>query len=565
MKHLGFDTLSRVVGPCGAFLVCCALAFCLAVFPVSAEEEHASSVEYLTLDPEPVTGESLGFATAVVCNPSDESLWIGMAEKGLLRIGRNGRRIRYTEQSGHIPSDSIKEMTCTSDGIQYILDASGNVTRYSSVEGFHALIGFPAPVVSLEASPAGDEVFFLLDSGAVYVSAGHQTPTLLAEFDRSSSFLAISADSRLYVAGANGSVAAFHDGKKLVLPSLPEASSCLLSLPDGTLWAGTDRGLYRLADGAWHFYDLHDSLPSTRVVSLCADAQNRLWVATGRGLFCLEVSNSDVSKSEILYPEETFLPLSSSLDSRHNYYVGGVRGVVAVALDGSFSMSPWVTPEPDVPSRMYHFPIWIWILFAGLLVFSAWLGSRFRKVPKPEDPSAPIVVDATDQPPDFVNHSFGQSPDLPASERPIARPQPSARQNSSSSNSSSSPDELFQLLDKLDNKIDDPFVMSVYATIRQSYTDSKLSVEDIAQRHNLTRVHVNRKLQASLGVSPSLLLKAYRMRLASSMLLQGDVPVAEIAARTGFSSGSYFSSAFKDFFGLSPSEYVVSRISGANK
>ena len=75
----------------------------------------------------------------------------------------------------------------------------------------------------------------------------------------------------------------------------------------------------------------------------------------------------------------------------------------------------------------------------------------------------------------------------------------------------------------------------------------------------MTRVHVNRKLQAALGVSPSLLLKAYRMRLAASLLVANEIPVSEIASRTGFSSSSYFSSAFKDFFGKSPSEYVSNK------
>ena len=139
MKHLGFDTLHRVSGPCGAFLCCCALAFCLTLVPAFAVEEDVPSVEFLSLDPEPVTGESLGFATAVVRSPSDGSLWIGMAEKGLLRIGRNGRRIRYTQQSGHLPSDQIKGLCASSDGVIYILDARGQVMRYSSVEGFKSL------------------------------------------------------------------------------------------------------------------------------------------------------------------------------------------------------------------------------------------------------------------------------------------------------------------------------------------------------------------------------------------------------------------------------------------
>ena len=555
MKHLGFDTLHRVSGPCGAFLCCCALAFCLALVPAFAVEEGAPSAEFLSLDPEPVTGESLGFATAVVRSPSDESLWIGMAEKGLLRIGRNGRRIRYTQQSGHLPSDHIKGLCSSSDGVLYILDAAGKVTRFSSVEGFKPLPGLPDGVVSIASF--GDHIYFLIDSGAVYVLVSGQAPALLVNTGKPASFMVTAPDGRLFIAGAKDAVFSFSGGKMVPVAALPEAPNCLSASSDGTLWAGADQGIYRLTDGIWSFYDLRNVLPSGRVVSLLEGATNRVWVATGRGICCLDVSNSNVSKSDILYAEETFLPLASSVDDKHVFYAGCVRGVAAVALDGFFNLSPWVAPEPDAhdPSGR-AFPLWGWFLFAFLLAACFVLGSRFRKhtpisdppaIDRPLTPDTPVTTVTSEENP-VQNTSSG---------RPTVRRQPSVRNDSSVSISSLSPDELFKLLDRLDNTELDTFVNSVYGIIKDSYSDSKLSVEDIAQHLNLTRVHVNRKLQASLGVSPSLLLKAYRMRLASTLLLQNEIPVSEIASKTGFSSSSYFSSAFKDFFGKSPSEYIA--------
>ena len=558
MKHLGFDTLHRVSGPCGAFLCCCALAFCLTLVPAFAVEEDVPSVEFLSLDPEPVTGESLGFATAVVRSPSDGSLWIGMAEKGLLRIGRNGRRIRYTQQSGHLPSDQIKGLCASSDGVIYILDARGQVMRYSSVEGFKSLSGLPDIVISMASF--GDQVCFLLESGAVYVLVSGQSPTLLVNAGMSVSLMTSAPDGRLFLAGPKGSIFAVSDGKAFAVTALPEAPNCISVSSEGTLWAGVDHGVYHLTDGCWRFYDLRDALPSGRVVSLCSVTENRLWIATGRGLCCLDVSNSNVSKSEIYLPEETFLPLSSSVDSDRSYYIGGVRGVAAVALDGVFSLAPWTAPEPDGPvSSGGRIPFWCWIVMAILLAACFVLGTRFRK-------SASGVVFPVVNTPSTQDATLS-SVEVPVQNASPARPsvhhQLVVRANTLPSSSSLSPDELFQLLEKLDNSVDDTFVNSVYGIIKDSYCDSKLSVEDIAQHLNLTRVHVNRKLQASLGVSPSLLLKAYRMRLASSLLVANEIPVSEIASQSGFSSSSYFSSAFKDFFGQSPSEYIASRMSAA--
>jgi len=45
------------------------------------------------------------------------------------------------------------------------------------------------------------------------------------------------------------------------------------------------------------------------------------------------------------------------------------------------------------------------------------------------------------------------------------------------------------------------------------------------------------------------------MELASKLLKEGKLTIAEIAAASGFSSPSYFSSAFKDYFGVPPAAY----------
>lgn len=503
-----------------------------------------------------MTGESLGFASAVLRNPSDGSLWIGMSEKGLLRIGRNGRRIRYTQQSGHLPSDHVKGMCVTSEGELFILDTDGAVTCYSSVEGFHSLKGLPGPVVSL--SSLGNRVYFLLDTGTVYCSSDGTSPSLYVDLGKPALFLISPGDGSLLIAGAGGSVVSVSDGKPSALPLLPEVANAILLSSDNTLWAGTDAGLYHLSEGKWVYFDTHAMLSSRRIVSIAEDSQNRLLVATGRGLCWIDVSNSNVSKSETLLSDETFLPLSLSVDSNHTCYIGGVRGVAAVALDGSFSLIPWVAPEPDGPGPSGGKPVsWTLFILSVLASFCISFIFCYRRRRAPETPVKPtdIPVEIVPVSPVSPDHSAEQTDSITTPERPSVRRSSSVRANSASSTSFLSSDDYFKLLDNLDNNPQDSFVKDVYDIIKSSYTDSKLSVEDIAGKLNLTRVHVNRKLQASLGISPSSLLKAYRMRLAASMIMENEIPVSEIASRTGFSSGSYFSSAFKDFFGKSPSEY----------
>ena len=47
------------------------------------------------------------------------------------------------------------------------------------------------------------------------------------------------------------------------------------------------------------------------------------------------------------------------------------------------------------------------------------------------------------------------------------------------------------------------------------------------------------------------------MNKASRMLLEGKLSMIEVAQQCGFSSASYFSTAFKEYFSETPSEYLA--------
>lgn len=73
----------------------------------------------------------------------------------------------------------------------------------------------------------------------------------------------------------------------------------------------------------------------------------------------------------------------------------------------------------------------------------------------------------------------------------------------------------------------------------------------------ISRVHLNRKLKEFGLEPPSVLIRKCRMKQAARLLADNKVNVSEVAYRIGFSSHSYFSSSFREFFGLSPKEFVT--------
>jgi AraC-like DNA-binding protein len=99
------------------------------------------------------------------------------------------------------------------------------------------------------------------------------------------------------------------------------------------------------------------------------------------------------------------------------------------------------------------------------------------------------------------------------------------------------------------------FYDKVYTIVKDNYTNSAFGVEDVANALGMSRVHLNRKLKAENKPSPSDLIKKMRMDLAAGMLKEGSASISEIAAKCGFSSASYFSSAFKEYFGVAPAAY----------
>ena len=79
-----------------------------------------------------------------VVSPTDGSLWMATESDGLLRFGRNGHVLKYDVAAQSLVFDA--------SGTLYILDDSGALTRYTSIEGFSAVPSFESGVGALSES-----------------------------------------------------------------------------------------------------------------------------------------------------------------------------------------------------------------------------------------------------------------------------------------------------------------------------------------------------------------------------------------------------------------------------
>lgn len=82
-----------------------------------------------------------------------------------------------------------------------------------------------------------------------------------------------------------------------------------------------------------------------------------------------------------------------------------------------------------------------------------------------------------------------------------------------------------------------------------------LTVEKLAQQANIGRTECFRLFKENVGKSPIEYILSYRLTQAARLLAESQQSVSQIYESCGFHSGSYFSSKFRQAYGVSPREY----------
>ncbi|HSD06328.1 substrate-binding domain-containing protein [Flavobacterium sp.] len=102
------------------------------------------------------------------------------------------------------------------------------------------------------------------------------------------------------------------------------------------------------------------------------------------------------------------------------------------------------------------------------------------------------------------------------------------------------------------------FITKMNDIIKANVEDPKFSVEDLADKVGVSRVQLYRKVKAIIGINISDHINNVKLEKAAELLKSNEMNISEIAYSLGFSSPNYFSTAFKNKFGISPKEYKTS-------
>jgi TolB-like protein/AraC-like DNA-binding protein/Tfp pilus assembly protein PilF len=100
------------------------------------------------------------------------------------------------------------------------------------------------------------------------------------------------------------------------------------------------------------------------------------------------------------------------------------------------------------------------------------------------------------------------------------------------------------------------FLQRLVSMIEENLADENFGVSELADSIGMSRSNLLRKVKQETNESVSVFIRNERLKKAQAFLKAGDFTVSEVSFKVGFSSTSYFTKCFKEYFGYTPGEAV---------
>ncbi len=112
---------------------------------------------------------------------------------------------------------------------------------------------------------------------------------------------------------------------------------------------------------------------------------------------------------------------------------------------------------------------------------------------------------------------------------------------------------------------DEKLMQKIMDIINNNIGNSSFNVEMLAAEIGISRVHLHRKTKELTNQSTRDLIRNIRLQQAANLLASKNLNISEVAFAVGFTNLATFSTAFKDFFGESPTNYMEMQLKQLNK
>lgn len=121
--------------------------------------------------------------------------------------------------------------------------------------------------------------------------------------------------------------------------------------------------------------------------------------------------------------------------------------------------------------------------------------------------------------------------------------------------------KLYTINDRVSSKTEEKMLQfkKVISMIEENYSNT-ITLDDLSKVAGMTPKYFCKFFQSMSNKTPIEYLNLYRIESACEQLLSTDLPVTDIAINCGFNDVSYFIKTFKKYKGLTPKQYIKSRV-----
>lgn len=322
-----------------------------------------------------------------------------------------------------------------------------------------------------------------------------------------------------------------------------DITNCTLESDDGYAWIGTLNGLMVYDRKNRHVVtiDTHYGLGSDNILSIISDKDKNLWIATSNGISrIIKLGNDRFQITNygeldgIRLDGREFRPLQVFCDSTGKMNFGFGGGTVSFIPDSvnaprySFYYPDlYIQKQIDSGSHQNtRHGIFIAVLIGLLIVLSIIVLYQLYRRKKGLDKDA--IQNPVDDS-DILDAPDGVSDDT------IHRLKAESESQKASA--------------------DEEFLAKIKSIVEAQVDDEDFSVQTLSDCMAMDRTGLYRRLLALTGKSPSVYIREIRLEVAARLLRESDMPVSEIAAKTGYSTTKYFNKVFRQAFSISPEEY----------
>lgn len=113
--------------------------------------------------------------------------------------------------------------------------------------------------------------------------------------------------------------------------------------------------------------------------------------------------------------------------------------------------------------------------------------------------------------------------------------------------------------------INEELMQRIMKVVNERIDDSDFNVEALSDAIGVSRSQLHRRVKDITGISVGEFIRNLRLQQAAHLLEKGDTSIAQVTYATGFTNPTHFSTAFKKYYGVSPSEYMNRHNNETNK